>query len=129
MTAVNTLSIGLADLPTAFRERATFLRENAAAEQAATAWEKAATEVESALRGHELEALTLRDAAPECGYSVDHLRRLIRDGTIPNAGNHREYRILRRDIPKKPGHAVASARPQVASSRTQAARAVVTRED
>ena len=119
----------LAELPTNFRERAAFLRENAAAEQAATAWEKAAIELESALRGHELEAFTLRAAAPECGYSVDHLRRLIRAGTIPNAGNDREYQILRRDIPKKPGHAVASARPKVASSRTQAARAVVTRED
>ena len=123
------LAGGLAALPANFRERAAFLRENAAAEQAATAWEKAAIEVESALRGHGLEALTLRAAAPECGYSVDHLRRLIRDGTIPNAGSDREYRILRRDIPKKPGHAVAPARPQVASSRTQAARAVVTREE
>ena len=70
----------LAELPTNFRERAAFLRENAAAEQAATAWEKAAIELESALRGHELEALTLRAAAPECGYSVAHLRRLIRAG-------------------------------------------------
>ena len=119
----------LADLPASFRERAAFLRENAAAEGAAVAWEKAAVEVESALRGHELEALTLRAAAPESGYSVDHLRRLIRDGTIPNAGNDRVSRILRRDIPKKPGHALASARPRVASSRTQAARAVVTREE
>jgi len=129
MKAVNTFSMGLADLPTAFRERATFLRENAAAEQAATAWEKAATEVESALRAHGLEALTLREATPECGYGADHLRRLMRDGTIPNAGNDREYRILRRDLPKKPGHAVASVGPQVASSRTQAARAVVTGEE
>ena len=119
----------LLDLPTMFRERAALLREYGSAEGAATAWEKAATEVESALRAHGLEALTLREATPECGYGVDHLRRLIRDGTIPNAGNDREYRVLRRHLPKKPGHTVASAHPHVASSRTQAARAVVTREE
>ena len=87
-------ALALTDLPTTFRERAAFLRENAAAEQASTAWERAAIEVEAALRGHALEALTLRAAARECGYSVDHLRRLIREGTIPNAGDDRQYRIL-----------------------------------
>ncbi len=119
----------LADLPAEFRHRAAFVRENAAAEQAATAWERAAIELEAALRAHVLEALTLREASLECGYSVDHLRRLIRDATIPNAGDQREYRVLRRDIPKKPGHRVAASRPQAVSSRTQAARAVVTREE
>jgi hypothetical protein len=119
----------LTDLPIDFRERAVLLREYGAAEGVAIAWERAATEVESALRAHGLEALTLSEAASESGYGVDHLRRLIRDGTIPNAGNDREYRVLRRHLPKKPGHAVASAGPQVASSRTQAARAVVTGEE
>ncbi len=111
-------------LPADFRRRAEFLRENGAAEQAATAWEKAATEVEAALRADRLEELTLPEASLECGYSTDHLRRLIRDGTIPNAGDEREYRILRRDLPRKPGHRVAALRPLAASSRTQAARAV-----
>ena len=116
-------------LPAEFRRRAEFVRENAAAEQAATAWEKAATEVEAALRADELEELTLQEASLECGYSVDHLRRLIRDGTIPNAGDERKHGVLRRDIPRKPGHRVAVLRPLAPSSRTQAARAVVTREE
>ena len=119
----------LAALPAEFRRRAEFVRENAAAEQAATVWEKAALEVEAALRADELESLTLRKASLECGYSIDHLRRLIREGTIPNAGDKREHRVLRRDIPRKPGHRVAASRPLAASSRTQAARAVVTREE
>ena len=119
----------LQDLPTTFREKAAFLRENAAAEQAATAWERAAIEVESAMRGHELEALTLRRAARECGYSVDHLRRLIRDGTIPNAGDTREMRILRMHLPKKPGHGVAPRAEPEPSSRLQAARAVAGKKD
>ena len=57
-----------------------FLREYGAVEQAATAWEKAATEVEAALWGHEREALSLREAASENGYSPDP-----RDGLAPTA--------------------------------------------
>ena len=89
---VNSLvkTVALTDLPTTFRERAALLRDYGAGEQAATAWEKAAIEVESALRGHRLEALTLRVASAESGYSVDHLRRLLRDCAIPNAGTGRE---------------------------------------
>jgi hypothetical protein len=72
--------VTLTDLPTVFRERAAFLRENAAAAQAATAWERAAIEVEAALWGHEREALSLREAASENGYSPDP-----RDGLAPTA--------------------------------------------
>jgi len=121
--------VSLADLPTTFRERAAFLRENAAAEQAATAWEKAAIEVESALRGHELEALKLRVASAESGYSVDHLRRLLRECAIPNAGTAREMRILRMHLPRKPGHRVAPHAKSGPSSRLQAARAVAGKKD
>jgi hypothetical protein len=46
-------------------------------------------------------ALTLREAARESGYSVDHLARLVREGTIPNAGRPRAPRISRKDLPRK----------------------------
>ena len=105
-------ALALTDVPTAFRERAAFLRENAAAEQAATAWERAAIEVEAALRVHELDALTLREASGECGYSVEHLRRLLRDATIPNSGSSGGPRILRAHLPRKPGHGIAPHGPK-----------------
>ncbi len=53
------------------------------------------------------QLLTLTEAANCSGYSTDHLGRLIRDGTIPNAGRPSAPRIRRRDLPQKPGTLVA----------------------
>lgn len=114
----------LLDLPTAFRSKAHVLREDAAAEQAATAWERAAELLEEALSGSSFEPLTLEEAEVAGGYTRRHLARLIRDGTIPNAGEPGSPRILRCHLPVKPGHAVASRATLVTSSRTQVARAV-----
>ena len=49
------------------------------------------------------QLLTLVEAAAECGYSADHLGRLLRDGVIANAGRPRAPKIRRRDLPNKPG--------------------------
>ena len=49
------------------------------------------------------EGLTLVEAARECGYSADHLGRLVRAGDIENVGRAKAPRIRRRDLPKKPG--------------------------
>ncbi len=118
-----------ADLPAAFQEAAAIAREYAADERAAASWERAAEMAEQSLRRSGLELLTLQQAAAESGYSRDHLRRLIDEGTIPNAsGADASRTILRKDLPKKPGHGVAAVRPTVASSRVQAARAVAGRE-
>ena len=111
----------LADLPASFRERATFLRTNAAAEQAATAWDKAAIELEAALKGHAEERLTLSEVAIESGFTLDHLRRLHRDGKLPMTDGGQ---VLRRHVPKKPGHGVAENEDEGPSSKTQLARAV-----
>ncbi len=118
-----------ADLPTAFKAIAADAREYTADERAAAIWERAAEMVEESLRRSGLERLTLPQAALESGYSIDHLRRLIDEGTIPDAsGADGSKAILRMDLPRKPGHGVAAARPPVASSRVQAARAVAGRE-
>ncbi len=114
-----------ADLPAAFKTIATVARVYTADERAAAIWERAAEMVEESLRLSGLERLKLLQAALESGYTVDHLRRLIDEGTIPNAsGADGSRAILRKDLPKKPGHGVAAMRPTVASSRLQAARAV-----
>ncbi len=118
-----------ADLPAAFKGIAAIARECAADERAAAIWERAAEMVEESLRRSGLERLTLQQAALESGYSIDHLRRLIDDGTIPDASAADGSRaILRMHLPRKPGHGVAAVRPPVPSSRLQAARAVAGRE-
>ena len=68
------------------------------------------TDARSAFEHRELEVLTLRHASEESGYSVDHLARLIRESTIPNAGRPGAPRILRRDLPTKPPRSVARPR-------------------
>ncbi len=121
--------LGPADLPAAFKEIAAIARQYAADERAAAIWELAAEMAEGSLRQSGLERLTLPQAALESGYTVDHLRRLIDEGTIPDAsGTDGSRAILRRDLPRKPGHGVAPVRPPVASSRLQAARAVAGRD-
>ena len=75
------------------------------------------------------EALDLAQAATESGYSTDQLRRHIQQGTMPNASSGGEIRILRRHLPRKPGHGVAAVTQAAPSSRTQAACVIATRED
>jgi hypothetical protein len=70
--------------------------------------------------------LTLTEAADRSGYSIDHLGRLIRDGTIPNAGRPGAPRIRRGDLPQKPGTRVA-AHSQVAYDAGADARKLVSR--
>jgi hypothetical protein len=58
--------------------------------------------VASALDASGGEVLSLVDAAAECGYSADHLGRLVRSGQLPNSGRRKAPKIRRRDLPKKP---------------------------
>jgi hypothetical protein len=66
--------------------------------------EAAAAELEAATAEWGLAPLTLREAASESGYSEDHLGRLLREGTIPNAGARYSPLIRRGDVPRKPGY-------------------------
>lgn len=92
-------------LPKTWRERSLLLKEWAAADGAAKAWEQAAGELEECLARHEAETLNLQEAAVECGFSADHLGRLVRLGRIPNAGRKNAPRIRRKDLPRKSGAA------------------------
>lgn len=118
-----------ADLTAAFKAIAAAAREYTADERAAAIWERAAEMLEEALRQSGLERLTLQQAALESGYSVDHLRRLIDEGKVPNASVDGQKSILRMHLPRKPGHGVAPAHSTVPSSRLQAARAVAGEND
>ena len=85
-------------------------------------------EVEALLTAEEDETLSLTRAARESGYSAGHLGRLVRDGTIPNAGRRHAPRIRRADLPRK----ATALRPQASGHHLppatpgQIARAVVT---
>ena len=74
------------------------------------------------------EALTLRDAALESGYSSDHLARLVRSGVIPNAGRPNAPRIRRADLPHKACRlpAAPERRQLLGADPEQIARSVVT---
>jgi hypothetical protein len=47
------------------------------------------------------DPLTLAEAARVSGYSTDHLRHLIADGQLANAGKKHAPRVRRGDLPRK----------------------------
>jgi hypothetical protein len=74
------------------------------------------------------ELLNLQHASRESGYSANHLGRLVRVGTIPNAGRPNAPKIRRRDLPRKaPGlRRAQTPRSLLGATPGQIARAVVT---
>ena len=62
-----------------------------------------AGELRAAIVLHEAEVLNLSEAADASGYSRDHLRHLIKNGTLPNAGKRGNPGVRRSDLPVKPG--------------------------
>ncbi len=76
-------------------------------------------------REEDSQALTLREAGQESGYSPDHLGREVRAGRIPNVGRPNAPRIRRGDLPRKPGR-LLSSQPENMFARRQIARSVVT---
>lgn len=109
-----------------WRAKAEDLRHYGAQEAACTL-ERCADELEDEWRVWLTEPLTLDEAGEESGYSSDHLGHLVREGTIPNAGEPHAPRIRRKDLPRKPGHSADPARrvDEPISSRVQMARSVV----
>ncbi len=110
-------------LPQAFHTNAQEVRRLAGSDAAAAVWEEAARLASTAIREAILTPLPLEQAAAESGYTASHLQRLVREGTLPNSGTESEVRILRRHLPRKPGHGVDGTLARSASSPMQAARA------
>jgi hypothetical protein len=90
----------LTGLVRSWRERAALLRPYAPF--VARAFEDASTELERELETVADELLALRAAAEYSGYSADHLRRLVREGKLRNAGRPHAPRFRRADLPLKP---------------------------
>lgn len=114
---------GLADR---WREEADTLREYGA-ERLATAAERHAEQLKRAHEAYRNEPLTPAEAAEETGYTADHIRRLIRDGKLPTAGDSSPVQVRRAHLPRKPGHAASGGRTRDGGpgSRTRVARTVV----
>lgn len=83
-----------------------------------------AEQLEDALQELQWQAVSLDVAEGESGYTRGHLRRMLNEGTLPNAGTAEDPRILRCNLPRKPGHGIAAARRHGAYSRVQVARAI-----
>jgi len=74
-------------------------------------------ELREAVRAWHEEVLTLAQAALESGYTEDHLRHLVSDGEIANAGRKGSPRIRRRELPiKKKRQRAAGPSPEKAAA-------------
>ena len=73
-----------------------------------------AAELEEAVRATHDDPLTLDEAASLSGYSSGHLRHLVADQAIPNAGRKGAPRIRRGDLPIKPGFGAEAIDDEVA---------------
>jgi hypothetical protein len=89
------------ELPALWRARADDIGRFAPA--AGEAFRECAAELAAALVAAESELLTLEQGAKESGYTTDHLRHMLTDGRIKNAGARGRPRIRRGDLPKKAG--------------------------
>ncbi len=85
-----------------WHSEAEILRRRGAEKQAAVL-KQCACELEQERRLVALEELTLEQAVEESGYSYSALQKMVREGTIPNAGKKCVPRVRRCDLPKKPG--------------------------
>jgi len=65
-------------------------------------------------KAHELEALTLEQAAVESGYSYSALQHMVAERRIKNAGTQHRPRIRRNDLPRKVQTCANPPGPQLA---------------
>ena len=78
-------------------------------EGTAKACERHAEEMEGAVQAYLEETLTVAEAAEESGYSESHLRALLAETKLANAGREGAPRIRRGDLPAKPTPATRPA--------------------
>lgn len=86
-------------LAATWRERAIDIERFA--HPAAEAFRECAAALERAVAANENASLSLEDAARESGYSRDHLRHLVADGALPNAGRKHKPLVRRGDLPRR----------------------------
>ncbi len=70
--------------------------------EAAGIWKIAAEELEQWDEKHANEALTLKQAEAESGFTAGHMGRLLSEGALENIGEPGAPRVRRSDLPRKP---------------------------
>jgi len=80
-------------------DEAAHLRERYGMDAAARLCDAHVRELTAALSARQDELLTVAAAAVETRYSTQHLRALLAEGAIPNAGTKGRPRIRRADLP------------------------------
>jgi hypothetical protein len=88
----------IAELLQSWTDEAAQLRERYGMETAARLCDAHVRELTAALEARGDELLTIAAAAVETRYSTQHLRALIAEGAIPNAGSKGRPRIRRSDL-------------------------------
>jgi hypothetical protein len=114
---------GLRTLVRKWTEDAAILREYGD-ERVARVGEMHAGQLAEMLQGIEWQTVSIEEAEEETGYTRGHLRRMLNEGKLPNAGTAKEPLILRCHLPRKPGYGIAVARQAGPYSRVQVARAI-----
>ncbi|MFI5246791.1 MAG: hypothetical protein ACHQQR_16280, partial [Gemmatimonadales bacterium] len=71
---------------------------------AATLIDQLLHDLEIATKDHYATLLTLTQAARACGYSADHLGRLVRSGQLTNFGRRHAPRVRAGDLPRRVRH-------------------------
>lgn len=106
--------MNLSDLPVEFTKNATVCREIGMDRRGAAIWKKAARLAQRALAEHADELLPIRAAVEESGYAAVSLKRMHREGLLPNRSKREGVYLFRRgDLPRKPGHGVAGREPEL----------------
>lgn len=82
-------------------DEASYLRDRYGLETAARICEAHVNELKAAVVASQGELLTVSQAARESGYSEQHLRALIAEGRVVNAGQKGRPRLRRGDLPHK----------------------------
>lgn len=81
----------------------------------ADATEEHARELLAAWTEWETEALTLREASEESGYSYSRLQHLVSEGALANVGGEGAPRVRRCDLPRHPSGEAAEQSSPLAS--------------
>jgi hypothetical protein len=100
-----------------WRQEANDLRDRYDDARSARLCEVHALELETAEQVGATETLTMTEAVRLSGYTDRHLRALVADGTLTNAGRKGAPRLLRSELPRKRIRQVCSG-PEAADAPT-----------
>lgn len=100
-----------------FRDRAETLRQDGCDERGAGIWTRAAEALEEQFHEWALEAVPLKQAAEETGYSYSALDKMERRGELEDVSEDGTRRVRRWDLPRKPNPPGSDAEPDLADLR------------